>query len=40
MMRTGDGDLEGTLDRFLAFDFGEVGFVVGAMGEQIAEIDA
>ena len=39
-MGAGGGDLHGTFDRFLAFDFGEVEFVVGTVGKQIAEIDA
>ena len=40
IMRTGGGDFEGAFDRFLAFDFGEVEIVVGAVGEQITKIDA
>jgi len=39
IMRTGGGDFEGTFDRCLAFDIGEVEFVVGTVGEQIPEID-
>jgi hypothetical protein len=38
-MRAGGGEIEGALDRFLAFDFGEVEFVVGTVGERVAEID-
>ena len=39
-MRAGGGDLDGAVDRLLACDFGEVEFVVGTVGEQIAGIDA